>query len=91
MKVLIAGGTGFIGKAMLRAWASEHELAVLTRNPARAQPSLPAGARAVGWDGATLGEWTQSLEGADLLINLAGEPIAQRWTCLLYTSPSPRD
>ncbi|MCX7924379.1 MAG: TIGR01777 family oxidoreductase [Fimbriimonadales bacterium] len=80
MKVLIAGGTGFIGKAMLRAWASEHELAVLTRNPARAQPSLPAGARAVGWDGATLGEWTQSLDGVEVLINLAGEPIAQRWT-----------
>ena len=80
MKILIAGGTGFIGKAMLRAWASEHELAVLTRNPARAQPSLPEGVRTVGWDGATLGDWTQSLEGVDALINLAGEPIAQRWT-----------
>ncbi len=80
MKILIAGGTGFIGRAMLRAWASEHELAVLTRNPERAQPSLPEGVRAVGWDGATLGDWTQSLEGIDALINLAGEPIAQRWT-----------
>jgi len=65
---------------MLRAWVSEHELAVLTRNPARAQPSLPEGVRTVGWDGATLGDWTQSLEGVDALINLAGEPIAQRWT-----------
>lgn len=80
MRIVIAGGTGFIGKAMLRAWATEHTLEVLTRSPERAQPSLPQGVRAVGWDGETLGDWVQRLEAADALINLAGETIAQRWT-----------
>ncbi|MCS7301519.1 MAG: TIGR01777 family oxidoreductase [Fimbriimonadales bacterium] len=80
MRIVIAGGTGFIGKAMLRAWATEHTLEVLTRSPERAQPSLPQGVRAVGWDGETLGDWMQRLEAADALINLAGETIAQRWT-----------
>lgn len=77
MRILIAGGTGFIGKAMLREWASQHAIEVLTRDPSKAQ--LTPNARAVGWDGKTLGAWTQHLEGADVLINLAGETIAQRW------------
>ncbi|OYT75935.1 MAG: TIGR01777 family protein [Armatimonadetes bacterium JP3_11] len=80
MKIVIAGGTGFIGKAMVRAWAPEHHLVILTRAPERAQPQLPAGVRALGWDGETLGDWVQQLEGAGALINLAGESIAQRWT-----------
>lgn len=77
MRILIAGGTGFIGKAMLREWTAQHTVEVLTRDPSKAQ--LPPNARAVGWDGNTLGAWTQHLEGADALINLAGETIAQRW------------
>lgn len=78
MRVLIAGGTGFIGTAMLREWATQHTLAVLTRNPDSAQ--LPEGVQAVGWDAQTLGEWTRTLEDADVLVNLVGETIAQRWT-----------
>ncbi|GIV04735.1 MAG: epimerase [Fimbriimonadales bacterium] len=80
MKMVIAGGAGFIGKAMVRAWASEHHLMILTRAPERAQSQLPEGARALGWDGTELGDWVPHLEGADVLINLTGESIAQRWT-----------
>lgn len=80
MKIVIAGGAGFIGKAMARAWVSKHHLIVLTRAPERTQPQLPVGACAIGWDGKELGDWVQQLEGADVLINLAGESIAQRWT-----------
>ncbi len=80
MRILIAGGTGFIGKAMVARLAREHSVAVLTRNPQRAQASLPAGVQAVGWDGATLGEWVSHLAHSEVVINLAGEPIAQRWT-----------
>jgi len=80
MKIVIAGGTGFIGKAMVQAWASEHQLLVLTRAPERAHSQLPEGARAIGWNGTELGDWVSQLEGIDVLINLAGESIAQRWT-----------
>ena len=80
MRIVIAGGTGFIGKAMLAAYRAEHTLEVLTRDPSAAQARLPEGVRAVGWDGATLGEWVGRLDGADAVINLVGESIAQRWT-----------
>jgi uncharacterized protein (TIGR01777 family) len=80
MRIVIAGGTGFIGKAMLAAYRAEHTLEVLTRDPDTAQARLPKGVLAVGWDGATLGAWADRLDGADAVINLVGESIAQRWT-----------
>jgi uncharacterized protein (TIGR01777 family) len=80
MRIVIAGGTGFIGKAMLAAYRAQHVLEVLTRDPDTAQARLPEGVRAVGWDGATLGAWADRLDGADAVINLVGESIAQRWT-----------
>jgi uncharacterized protein (TIGR01777 family) len=80
MRIVIAGGTGFIGKAMVAAYRAEHTLEVLTRDPEKAQTRLPEGVRAIGWDGATLGEWVNRLDGADAVINLVGESIAQRWT-----------
>lgn len=80
MQMLIVGGTGFIGKAMVRHFAPQHTVWVLTRAPERAKSALPKGARAVGWDGQTLGDWARLLDEAEVVINLAGEPIAQRWT-----------
>jgi NAD dependent epimerase/dehydratase family enzyme len=78
MRIVLAGGTGFIGRAMMGAYRAQHTLEVLTRHPDRAR--LPEGVRAVGWDGATLGAWAERLDGADAVINLVGERIAQRWT-----------
>ncbi|MDT7960350.1 MAG: hypothetical protein RQ971_00645, partial [Armatimonadota bacterium] len=63
MRIVIAGGTGFIGKAMVAAYRAEHTLEVLTRDPEKAQTRLPEGVRAIGWDGATLGEWVNRLDG----------------------------
>lgn len=80
MRIVIAGGAGFIGKAMLEAYRAQHTLEVLTRDPERAQARLPEGVRAIGWDGTTLGDWVERLSGADAVINLVGESIAQRWT-----------
>lgn len=80
MKIVLAGGAGFIGRAMARAWVGQHEVVVLTREVERARQRLPEGVACVRWDGETLGEWVSVLESADVLINLAGESIAQRWT-----------
>ncbi len=80
MKIVIAGGSGFIGRAMISAWANQNEIVVLSRNPERTQAKLPNGVRAVGWDGKTVGEWAQELKNADALVNLSGETVAQRWT-----------
>lgn len=80
MRILIAGGTGFIGKAMVRHFAPQHSVWVLTRAPERAEPILPEGVRAIGWDGQALGDWARTIDEVDVVINLAGESIAQRWT-----------
>jgi hypothetical protein len=88
MKVVIAGGTGFLGAPLAEAYAEEgHEVLVLTR-------SLPSGVRRhdpgtgvpgitrVGWapDGAT-GPWAAALAGVGAVINVAGEPLDRgRWS-----------
>lgn len=80
MRILIAGGTGFIGSAMVRAWAPHHTVRVLTRDPERARKHLPEGVEPIAWDGTTLGEWVNTLAESEVVVNLTGESIAQRWT-----------
>lgn len=77
MKILITGGTGLIGSALIpRLLSSQHRLVVLTRNPQHAAQKLPAGLEFISdLDG------YNNLDEFDLVINLAGEPIfAKRWT-----------
>ena len=82
MKIAIAGGTGFLGRALAdRLSAAGHDLVVLTRADAPPAP-LPPRARAVTWnpDGRT-GAWSAAIDGADAVVNLAGESIAaRRWS-----------
>src|SRR5687768_9241720 len=82
MRVVITGGSGLIGRALTAALLADgHAVTVLTRDPASAQPKLPAGARAVGWDLQPGGAWESALDGADAVVNLAGESIsAWPWT-----------
>jgi uncharacterized protein (TIGR01777 family) len=87
MKIVIAGGSGFLGRALAaRLDADGHDVVVLTRRPAD-----PSGrVRRVVWqpDGsappADAGQptgWAREIEGADAVVNLAGEGIAdRRWT-----------
>ena len=74
MRVVVTGGTGFLGHALVAALAGRgNEAVVVTRDPSRAE--LPPGARGIGWDGLAT-----AADGADAVVNLAGETIAQRWT-----------
>jgi uncharacterized protein (TIGR01777 family) len=75
MKVVIPGGSGLLGQAVARAYLSDgHEVVVLSRGGA------PAAGRAVPWDGCTLGPWADELDGADLVLNLAGRSVNCRYT-----------
>ncbi len=77
MRVVVAGGTGFIGRRLVERLAgSGHEVAVLTRRAGAA--TLLSSARLVPWSEGTA--WENALDGADGIVNLAGESVAQRWT-----------
>ena len=72
MKIVIAGGTGFLGSALTSALdRAGHQCVVLTRS---AGTDSPGHARAVVWkpDGTAAGAWAREIDGADAVINLAG-------------------
>ena len=82
MKIVVSGGTGFIGKPLCRSLsASGHDVILLTRQSNVQLTSTGTHVRVVHWDGMTRGPWEYALNGADAVINLAGKPIAdRRWT-----------
>lgn len=82
MDIVVAGGTGFIGRPLCASLVQEgHRVTLLTRRKEEAQRLFGSAVTAVEWNGTETGAWEQSLEGADAVINLAGAPIADaRWT-----------
>lgn len=81
MRTIITGGSGLIGRAVAADLAaSGREVIVLSRSPSRVT-GLPARVRAEGWDGHTGRQWAGLADGAEAIINLAGENLAaRRWT-----------
>lgn len=81
MRIIISGGTGLIGWALAKDLAKEgHEITILSRSPERIT-ALPDGVRLEGWDGRTAEGWGPAADGADAIVNLAGESIADgRWS-----------
>lgn len=77
MKLVVAGGTGFIGEPLVRSLGNRGEVIVLSRNPEKVRWG-----RGVSWDpGSPEGAWRSEVADADVLINLAGENIGSgRWT-----------
>jgi uncharacterized protein (TIGR01777 family) len=74
LRVVLAGGTGQIGQTLAPAFAAEgHDVVILSRNPA------PGGYRSVEWDAKTLGGWTREIDGADVVVNLAGRSVDCRY------------
>jgi len=80
MKVVVSGGTGFIGRALCRSLIRQSmEVTVLSRNPLQAMRNPLV--KVVEWDGVGPGSWEYELDEAAAVINLAGESIAAgRWT-----------
>lgn len=86
MRTIITGGSGLIGRALTNSFLQDaHEVIILSRDPEGVK-NLPSGARAVQWDGNTPQGWGDLIEGANAVVNLAGENIAgegffpDRWT-----------
>ena len=79
MKIIVTGGTGFIGRALINELAGQrHEVVVFSRK-ADHPPHFPR--RLVEWDARSAGPWQTEVASADAVVNLAGAPIAERrWT-----------
>ena len=74
MRIILAGGSGFLGRALQQRLEGEgHAVAVLTRRP------RPGQQQDIAWtpDG-TSGPWSSAIDGVDAVVNLAGEGIADR-------------
>ena len=81
MRVIIAGGTGLIGRFLTDSLAADgHEVVILSRGPARAR-ALPAGVLVEHWNGRTVEGWAHWVNSAGAVVNLAGTNLASgRWT-----------
>lgn len=78
MKIVIAGGTGYLGKLLTTHFLKEkkNKVFVLSRKEHLNQGNL----HYLKWNGKTKGYWTQFLENTDVLINLTGKSVNCRYT-----------
>jgi uncharacterized protein (TIGR01777 family) len=74
MKIVIPGGSGHLGTLLARAFYPRHEVVVLSRHRAL-RPW-----RTVAWDGVNFDSWAGEIDGADVVINLAGRSVNCRYT-----------
>lgn len=75
MKIVIPGGSGHVGSLLAGAFGADgHEMVVLSRSRSPRPP-----ARVVQWDGHTEGKWVREIDGADVVINLAGRSVNCRY------------
>ena len=84
MRIVVTGGTGFIGRPLCQRLVElGHAVTALTRDPATARARLAPPVSVIGWQGSrgATGELMTALGNAEVVINLAGAPIAKgRWT-----------
>lgn len=73
MKIILPGGSGHVGAVLAREFrAKGHDVVVLSRQK--------NGQQFLYWDGRTLGDWARVIDGADVVINLAGRSVDCRYT-----------
>ena len=76
-RIILAGGSGFLGNALARRFLSKQdEVVVLTRTPRERTD----GAQEVAWDAKSMGAWADLVDGAHAVINLAGRSVDCRYT-----------
>src|SRR5512143_609477 len=81
-RILIAGGSGLLGRRIiLRLLSAGHTVDLLTRRPDEVRRTFPGAVRVTAWDGTAAGQWTSAVGAADRIVNLSGASIgAGRWT-----------
>ncbi|MBL0331711.1 MAG: TIGR01777 family protein [Chlorobiota bacterium] len=79
-KIVITGGTGLIGKQLIKILCDRgDEVIAFVRDIKKA--NLPIEVKLIEWSsGMNVGKWVDSIDGTDAIINLAGSPVATKWT-----------
>ena len=85
MKIAVTGATGFVGTRLVeRLLAEGHDVKVFTRSVEKAKKAFAASQfkplEYVGYLPTQSGEWQKAISGCEGVINLAGEPISERWS-----------
>ena len=88
-KIIITGGTGFIGQGIAKYFGKENEIVILSRGAVNhennyydsrlLQASDGYRLKYCDWTGKNLGDWQKELEGADIVINLSGKSVNCRY------------
>jgi uncharacterized protein len=79
MKIFITGANGFVGNNLIRFFRKDgHEISALVRSAAKAVEFSAEVTPVIG-DPTKPGDWQNAVAGHDVLINLAGASIFQRW------------
>jgi hypothetical protein len=90
-KIIIAGGTGFIGRSLAEYFATKYQVIILTRNKTGVQhnnaftefevnKALASNIKLVEWNGKKLDAWAEEFDNASAVINLAGKSVNCRYT-----------
>ncbi|MEO5890721.1 MAG: TIGR01777 family oxidoreductase [Ferruginibacter sp.] len=89
-KIIIAGGSGFIGQELCNFFGDQNEVVILSRQiPGKktnafgenhVKKEIVNNIRFVKWDAARLDTWATEIDGSDLVINLAGKSVNCRYT-----------
>jgi uncharacterized protein (TIGR01777 family) len=81
MKIVLSGGTGFIGSALIKHLSSfPYDIVLLTRGDSRMELRGALRLKYVHWDPSARGPWERELNGCDVVINLIGKNVfEERW------------
>jgi uncharacterized protein (TIGR01777 family) len=78
MKIVLPGGSGQVGRMLARHYlASGHEVIILSRT--RSDHPAQDRVRTAAWDAKSPGDWQAEIDGADVVINLAGKSVNCRY------------
>ena len=76
-KIVLAGGNGYLGRVLADYYKDRAEQVIVLSRKAAAEKG---NVKTLLWDGKTEGDWTASLQNADMLINLCGKNVNCRYT-----------